>query len=445
MRMGENNVRYLNYEKDVKHFFYNEKKCFCYGAGMLGERFLFYCKKKKIKITAFIVSDNQNYQENAKLHGVPILLLSKALEKYSINKLIVAVDRRYVLEVSKNIKGKIPPNSIRYLPQSPYFIYEAFKSEFINEINKRKKLSLFEFKKLAAPLKMITFEKMPWNSFYGHDQLLRHLFNFSSYKSLPCTIEHGTDPHGLLISRYEFDNENRYGNVVYVANEDRRQETMKCLPEKLVYNIGLYIQYVEGIMEREKFYRLKEKLKKTLVVFPYHSDAYYESKYNEDVFLDEIEKISNDYDSTIICMYWLDILNGKYTVYKKRGYKIVTAGCIYDSFFLNRLRCIIELADMTMSNALGSHLGYCVCLNKPHYLFKQDIAFKSSSYKNEDLIEQVQKESLNNYDTEYMNKCINLTKKSFGVYKKKLDKKDKEVVRKYWGEWDDEIVKRHSY
>lgn len=34
---------------------------------------------------------------------------------------------------------------------------------------------------------------------------------------------------------------------------------------------------------------------------------------------------------------------------------------------------MIELSDMTMSNDLGTHIGYIVALNGSHYMFKQKV------------------------------------------------------------------------
>ena len=37
------------------------------------------------------------------------------------------------------------------------------------------------------------------------------------------------------------------------------------------------------------------------------------------------------------------------------------------------------MADYTISNNLGTHVGYCIYLGKPHYIFRQKV---ESCYKN---------------------------------------------------------------
>ena len=56
--------------------------------------------------------------------------------------------------------------------------------------------------------------------------------------------------------------------------------------------------------------------------------------------------------------------------YSKRNYKICTAGHKWDKDFLNRLKTIINLSDTTISNDVGTHIGYCIHLRKPHTIIE---------------------------------------------------------------------------
>lgn len=58
---------------------------------------------------------------------------------------------------------------------------------------------------------------------------------------------------------------------------------------------------------------------------------------------------------------------------KDKGYTIVCPGNRFDPRFLSYQRDMIELSGMTMSNDLGTHIGYIVALNGPHYMFKQKV------------------------------------------------------------------------
>ena len=70
-------------------------------------------------------------------------------------------------------------------------------------------------------------------------------------------------------------------------------------------------------------------------------------------------------------LYYQDILNGDAAIFEDAGFVVVTCGYREDCHFLERQRTLIKLADFTMSNSIGTHVGYCVYMGKPHYSFKQ--------------------------------------------------------------------------
>jgi hypothetical protein len=132
----------------------------------------------------------------------------------------------------------------------------------------------------------------------------------------------------------------------------------------------------------EEFLHEKKKLGKTLLVFPSHSINGLYSVFNINEFIDEILQRSKSFDTTIICLYFHDIQKNNYLEnYKKAGFRIVTAGHIHDFHFLSRLKHIISLSDFTMSNSVGTHIGYCIYLKKPHLLFNQKLTYKHTYNK----------------------------------------------------------------
>ena len=100
-------------------------------------------------------------------------------------------------------------------------------------------------------------------------------------------------------------------------------------------------------------------------------------------------------------MYWKDVLLGTAEIYQKFGFEVVTAGHYYDPMFMSRLKSIIETSTMTMSNKLGTYIGYCIYLNKPHLLLKTkvDVEKISSDGKlaeiEQGLLEEVRKKDIN--------------------------------------------------
>ena len=110
-------------------------------------------------------------------------------------------------------------------------------------------------------------------------------------------------------------------------------------------------------------------LGRTLLVFPSHGIIGVTATFNNDEFIEEIERVRKDFDTVLISLYWTVVLNPDLVAsYEALGYKIVTSGHRFDLNFLSRQRSFIELADYTMSNNLGTHVGYCIHLNNI-YLF----------------------------------------------------------------------------
>ena len=104
----------------------------------------------------------------------------------------------------------------------------------------------------------------------------------------------------------------------------------------------------------------------------HRSFACFGSLHNDKLFLDVYADNLDRRKYSFI--YYKDILNNIYPKYfEDAGFKIVTAGNLYDINFLSRLKLIIQLADFTASTSIGTHTGYCVYLNKPHFLIKQKI------------------------------------------------------------------------
>lgn len=305
-------------------------------------------------------------------------------------------------------------NSIRKIKS--FFL----KIIYLYEINKRSKYSIFDYYNLSKDMNLVSNE-YGYNSFYGLADIIKECIGQDKKKVLDAAVE-----HGLCISRYISPIDTRK-DCIYTLSEDRKIFLEGIFPNKKIYAMGPYIQYVKSYFCDSKIKEIKEKLGKTLLIFHVHSTHHVDYDYDVQKFMEHIESIKNEhnFNTIMVCMYWKDILRGNHYEFEKKGYTICTAGHLYDPNFLLRLKSIILLADMTMSNSLGTHIGYCVCLNKPHYYFKQklDRMDKEEDHEKSDV------DSLGYY---LLDKC----KKCFGTYKEFLTKEDIKFVEEYWGKWE---------
>jgi len=255
-----------------------------------------------------------------------------------------------------------------------------FSSITEREVERRSRLQLTDINDLAADIRVSYDDIFPENNLYG---MSRTLNNYAGFQHLHhrshCYIEHGLF-FGDYISSYTY----RYSKLRTVLTfSDYREKILRTntfINDNLqIVKIGPYIQYAQPLLSSEEIKKSKETIGKTLLVFPSHSLPGETVSYDDQMLLNRVEEVKQNlgFDSVIVCLYWKDIQNG-YLINEcnNRGFTIVTAGHRYDPLFLNRLRTIIELSDYTMSNDIGTNLGYCICLKKPHYVFNQQIGFK---------------------------------------------------------------------
>lgn len=218
------------------------------------------------------------------------------------------------------------------------------------------------------------------NRLYGNEELLRKYSGIN--EELYAIIEHGLY-FGNNIQRVGNDFEWELGCIL--TNGKYRKDLLnKYYPDYYCETIGPLIHYAKTDQDFKK--DLKSKIKegeRTLLFFPIHGNEYFSPKYDTEKTIQKILKIANKHDcyNIIICVYYgnLDLFN---EIVKKIGNDrilVATCGNRYDSNFLCKQRAMIELSDLTISNNLGTHLGYCIYFKKNHILLPQDFSYEGDS------------------------------------------------------------------
>ena len=195
--------------------------------------------------------------------------------------------------------------------------------------------------------------------------------------------------------------------------------------DKELVAIGPYINYTSTLLSDETIQQLKEQMGKTLLVFPSHSIDSEAASYNIESFINELENIRNGYDTILVCLFWVDALNNTLVEkYNKMNYRLCTAGHLHDTNFLSRLRSIIELSDFTVSNNVGTHVGYCISLGKPHYIFRNNVS-RVLKHKKEYFSEESRMPTFNTETKEVY--------EAFSSLSNIISNQQYKVVDKYWG------------
>lgn len=258
----------------------------------------------------------------------------------------------------------------------------------MNESERRKNLDFTDVEALSQKINIRPYSSIIHGEhfFYrfGMDVTLKKYANIPLNNYIHAFLEHGivlTDHIGGSFKSDEY-------LPTIVLSKFRADVLGSQENSKEVYPIGPYIHYAKTILSEEKLKEEKEELGKTLLVMPSHSITNVHTNFDYKKFIENIHKVAKDYDTVRVCMFWGDVVLERHIPYLKEGFQVVTAGHANDYYFLPRLKSYIENSDMTMSNDIGSHLGYCVYLGKPHFLSRTDITYDITS-KNKTLIRNI--------------------------------------------------------
>ncbi|GGC09498.1 hypothetical protein [Dyadobacter sediminis] len=310
-------------------------------------------------------------------------------------------------------------------------IYCAYKrsgaTDFPAQVQSRQSADIFDLPKLGAPLPYFPQFYFEDCNYYG---ILFQFLNYANIeigdKNLP--LHEIYLEHGIVI-----------GNLVRTDSVSLAKKTLtfssyraKFIQEKtgkVPSQVGPYIHYCEGLLDAKALSEIKESLGRVLLVFPSHSIGAVASEYDKEQFCTEIEKRKAGYDTVLVCMYWKDAQNGDHEYYQNMGYKLTTAGHRDDLYFLNRLKSIISLSDMVISNSTGTHIGYSLFLNKPNYLFKQHVALVSKSKSGDNLLNQHYHPEV----TSTKERDNQLLYDAFSVFEEKISPEQYKLANYIWG------------
>lgn len=275
--------------------------------------------------------------------------------------------------------------------------------------------------RLAKDRPLITNEIHTSNDFYGNATILKDYAGFPKDYQIKAAIEHGPFGAGFV---WDVDINSPVPAIFSFASY--RFPVLKKRTNKALFPIGPIMHYAPYSFSEDSIAHEKKRLGKNLLVFPPHSTHWIDINYDIHDYCEFLEYFGKEFNQIRICLYWKDILRGFAEEYSRHGFECVTAGHIYDPLFLPRLKTIIELSSLTTSSANGTHILYCIMMEKPHFLMKIDV--RRTAEKNE--IIKRDTPNLNNSDNR---KAVAEIWKTFSILNDDVTPRQKEIARKYWG------------
>lgn len=311
------------------------------------------------------------------------------------------------------------PKSV-YLKFRDYFLYRKY-NKYLGQVD------YFNYGELVR-MPNLPYLDTPFcfNISYGNYQAVQARYS-GKLKMNTDYIEHGlcyAEYAPLLLSILK---RKKLGRI-FTYSERRKGQLERILEKEGYHNeviaIGPMINLVPNFHTKEELVAIKKKLGKVLLVFPMHSWTGVDNIFDDDELVMEIERLKPNFNTVMVCMYYMDIRKGKHIPYEQKGYTVVCNGDRFDCHFIQRHRDIIELSDVTMSNGIGTHVGYSICLNRPHYYFKQKMEQKiDEKYQNE----TPEQEFRIGFEQELVN--------VFGKFSFGITEEQKKFVKLYWGDF----------
>lgn len=296
-----------------------------------------------------------------------------------------------------------------------------------------KYVSFFDYDKLLSFRGY--FSIITDNMLYGHHKIyLKKVlsksfsyFTFNRNELKKVLIDHGM-LFGNAVRESNFEEKHLSFTDYYTFGPRRRSINERWLKlhnitSVRVHSLGVYIKYADSFYGKKRLLSLKKEFGRILLVIPSHTVLGINQEFDENSFLNEIDKVGYNFDTILVCVYWKDILEKKHNVYVERGYKIVCAGYNGDPYFLSRLRDLFWLCDLSMSNQLGTHIGYSITLGRPHYFFYQDHHYSGRV---------VEEQAFVGKDANKISD-IELFKSLFGHFSMHISEPQKQIVAEYWG------------
>lgn len=107
---------------------------------------------------------------------------------------------------------------------------------------------------------------------------------------------------------------------------------------------------------------------KGTLAFPAHSTHHVHSRYDVERFADLLLALPDSLQPVGVCLYWMDMLNGKLEPFLKRNIPVYTAGHIFDPDFHVRFYDILRRYRYSTANAaMGSHIVLALEMGLPYF------------------------------------------------------------------------------
>ena len=322
------------------------------------------------------------------------------------------------------IKLFVPPIVFKLKKQNkPIVSQKQILYDYFVDMNFRSKLSFQDLENLSKDYSFEQFQTICHD--IGEPNYYGGFFSLLHYSGLKMFLppKKFTIQHGILYGVSTWIMGQKV-DVSLVWSKKIKEMYENTINDRKIIAIGAPFFYSESLLSENQIEQEKKRLGKNLLAFPMHSTYFIDTIYDYKNFIGVLNQQRKFFDNVRVCLYWRDIQKGIDKMYKEEGFECVCCGHMFDMFFLPRLKSLLEIADCTISNGVGSHIGYSVYMNKPHYLVPDDYSINDiigNAGREEMIIKQNSQNYKEIYDGFINNRNYVIDKSHIGI------------ADKYWG------------
>jgi len=200
---------------------------------------------------------------------------------------------------------------------------------------------------LCAERELKTTEILRENDFYGIARLLKLYAGYSEARAIRAVVPHGIVLNDDQIIPYELDallpavlTYPDYRAPVYKAKSQ-----MHAIPSASPFVYAARAVDFVGKRSGALFY-------------PAHSTHRLTAMSDYAALADMLLGLGDEFGDISVMVYWRDYQLGHHQPFADRGFRIVSAGHMFDPDFMIRQAYLLKRHEFVLSNAVGSHLFY---------------------------------------------------------------------------------------
>ena len=210
----------------------------------------------------------------------------------------------------------------------------------------------------TPPRPLNTNEIFNPNAFYGNDVIYKLYAGLPIQYTLKAMLPHGPTiyTHEKIWSAELINNLSEiwcYSNL----GMQRYSQALKRL--KIHKNIVLCASPFLYLLKLLKSDAVMTKRQGT-IFFPSHSTHHIKANADFQALASKLDALAEEYHPITVCIYWKDFNLGHHLPFANRGMKIVSAGHMFDPYFLFRFYHLCSLHQYSCSNEYGTSVLYSI-------------------------------------------------------------------------------------